>query len=151
MTLGDEIRAVRRQVKILRREGVNIIIALGHSGYEKDKEVAEKVPHLDLVIGGHSHSFLYPQNEEPPSIENPIGEYPTMVTNKKTNREVPVVQAYAFTKYLGNIELEFNKHGRQTSISGKPILLDKNYPESKSKIIFCSLLHAFSFFKMKTF
>ena len=52
-------------------EGVDIIIGLGHSGYTKDKEIAAKVPHLDLVIGAHSHSFLYSKIENLPSIEHP--------------------------------------------------------------------------------
>jgi len=42
-----------------KAENVNILIALGHSGYEKDLEMAEKIEDLDLVVGGHSHTFLY--------------------------------------------------------------------------------------------
>jgi 5'-nucleotidase len=38
---------------------VDILIALGHSGYERDQEIARDVPQLDLVVGGHSHSLLY--------------------------------------------------------------------------------------------
>lgn len=37
----------------LKAQGVNIIIALGHSGLEKDKEIAAECPDIDLVIGGH--------------------------------------------------------------------------------------------------
>lgn len=37
----------------LKAEGVNIIIALGHSGYERDKQIAAQCPEIDLVIGGH--------------------------------------------------------------------------------------------------
>lgn len=44
---------------MLRRSGVNIIIALGHSGYETDKNIGINCPLVDAVIGGHSHSFLY--------------------------------------------------------------------------------------------
>ena len=42
---------------------MDVLIALGHSGYEKDKELASRVPHLDLVVGGQSHSFLYEENK----------------------------------------------------------------------------------------
>lgn len=37
----------------LKADGVNIIIALGHSGLERDKEIAAACPEIDLVIGGH--------------------------------------------------------------------------------------------------
>jgi len=38
---------------------VNILIAVGHSGYEVDKKIAKEVPDIDVVVGGHSHSFLF--------------------------------------------------------------------------------------------
>lgn len=47
------------EAESLKNSGVNIIIALGHSGYEKDMEIGVKCPLVDVVIGGHSHSFLY--------------------------------------------------------------------------------------------
>jgi hypothetical protein len=37
----------------LRAEGINVIIALGHSGLEKDKTIAARCPEIDLIIGGH--------------------------------------------------------------------------------------------------
>jgi 5'-nucleotidase len=37
----------------LKAEGVNIIIALGHSGLARDIEIATQCPDLDLLIGGH--------------------------------------------------------------------------------------------------
>ena len=56
----------------LKEDGVEIIIALGHSGYLIDIELAENIPELDLVVGGHSHTFLYtdtgnglPSNDQP--------------------------------------------------------------------------------------
>jgi 2',3'-cyclic-nucleotide 2'-phosphodiesterase (5'-nucleotidase family) len=33
--------------------------ALISSGYPRDIELAQAVPEIDLIIGGHSHSFLY--------------------------------------------------------------------------------------------
>jgi 2',3'-cyclic-nucleotide 2'-phosphodiesterase (5'-nucleotidase family) len=37
----------------LKADGINIIIALGHSGIERDKQIAFECPDIDLVIGGH--------------------------------------------------------------------------------------------------
>ena len=34
--------------------GVDIIIAVGHAGFVKDKEIAEKVPQVDVVVGGNN-------------------------------------------------------------------------------------------------
>lgn len=41
----------------LKAEGVNIIIALGHSGLDKDKQIAADCPEIDLIIGGHCKCF----------------------------------------------------------------------------------------------
>lgn len=86
----------------MRNKGVNIIIALGHSGYDVDRDIAKNCPLVDAVIGGHSNTFLYSGKQ--PDIEKIDGPYPTIVT-QKSGKKVPVVQAYAYTKYLGEFRL----------------------------------------------
>ncbi|WP_170329407.1 bifunctional metallophosphatase/5'-nucleotidase [Ruegeria arenilitoris] len=108
----DEIESLTADVEALQAEGVDIIIALNHVGLAKDIEIAEKVPGLDLVIGGHSHTLL--SNTE----EGAAGSYPLMVG------DVPVVQAYAYSKYLGEVTLTFDDDGNLISAEGEPILLD---------------------------
>jgi len=112
VAFGDEIEAVQREAKALREGGVEIIIALGHSGYDIDQELARSVPELDLVVGGHSHTFLYTQVPDAPlpSIEEPKGDYPTFIT-QESGKVVPVVQAYCYTKYLGQLKLRFDSSG----------------------------------------
>lgn len=84
--------------------GVNIIIALGHSGYERDIEIAKRCPHVDVVVGGQSHTLLY--TGTPPAPKDiSEGPYPTIAV-KPDGRKVPVLQAYAYTKYLGKMSLE---------------------------------------------
>ena len=83
--------------------GVNIIIALGHSGYNVDQDIAKNCKDIDIVVGGHSHTFLY--TGAPPSKDIPDGNYPTVVT-RSSGRQVPVLQAYAYTKYLGKLDVE---------------------------------------------
>ena len=111
-------------------EGVNIIIAVGHSGYEVDKKIASEVEEVDAVVGGHSHSFLF--SGEPPSNDAPKGDYPTLVT-QGSGKVVPVVQAFWGTKYLGFIQLSFSEDGEMSSWkntwkgSKTPILLDGSH------------------------
>jgi len=121
----DEIEALKQEVEHLHNDGVDIIVALGHSGYEKDLEVARLVPHLDVIVGGHSHSFLYTETSthKNPSGDEIIGPYPTMVNNTGGGR-VLVVQAFAYTKFLGKVDLKFSEDGHLISWTGDPILLD---------------------------
>lgn len=87
----------------LKAQGYTIIIALGHSGYRKDQEIARNCPEVDIVIGGHTNTFLF--NGPQPSVESIDGPYPTMIT-QKSGKQVPVLQAYAYTKYLGKLHVK---------------------------------------------
>uniref|UniRef100_A0A8D0H4L0 Snake venom 5'-nucleotidase n=1 Tax=Sphenodon punctatus TaxID=8508 RepID=A0A8D0H4L0_SPHPU len=122
----DEVAALQPQVDKLATLGVNKIIALGHSGFAVDKTIAQKVRGVDVVIGGHTNTFLY--TGTPPSNEVPEGKYPFIVKSDD-GREVPVVQAYAFGKYLGYLNVVFNNEGNVISASGNPILLNSSIPE----------------------
>lgn len=96
-----------KESELLEKDGVNIIIAIGHSGYDVDKQIAKNCPLVDVVIGGHSHSFLYSgQHEHSEKVEGP---YPTHVI-QGSGKEVPVVQAYAFTKYMGELKLTVSQY-----------------------------------------
>jgi hypothetical protein len=63
-----------------------------------------------------------------PSIEEPQGPYPTMV-KQPSGKSVPVVQAFAFGKYLGNLMVTFNDEGEVIAAAGLPILMDKSIPQ----------------------
>lgn len=55
----EEVESLKKETKKLRDSGVNIIIGLGHSGIEKDQIIAKEVEDIDIIVGGHSHTFLY--------------------------------------------------------------------------------------------
>ena len=60
-----EVDAAREQVKALQKKGATVIIAVTHVGlenenqkFEGDQTLAREVPGIDLIVGGHSHTFL---------------------------------------------------------------------------------------------
>ncbi len=66
---SDAIEVAKEMVRVLREtEGVDVVVCLSHGGVEKledgsfgggdDVRVAEAVPGIDVVIGGHSHTEL---------------------------------------------------------------------------------------------
>ncbi|XP_072359333.1 5'-nucleotidase-like isoform X2 [Scyliorhinus torazame] len=124
----DEVEAVQREVDKLTVLGVNKIIALGHAGFETDKEIAKKVRGVDVVVGGHTNTFLY--TGKAPSNNIPVGPYPYMVQSDD-GRNVPVVQAYAYGKYLGDLKVTFDVNGIVTKAEGNPILLDSSVPQDE--------------------
>ncbi len=51
----DLFETARVQAEELR-EKADILVALTHISYPRDRELASKVPEYDLIIGGHSHT-----------------------------------------------------------------------------------------------
>ncbi|KAF7493503.1 5'-nucleotidase [Sarcoptes scabiei] len=136
VSFTDEIDSIRKEIEFLKNNhnDLGIFIALGHSGYDRDIEIAEKIPELDVVVGGHSHTYLF-SGKKPPSSEKPAGKYPTIVeTHIRTstlmvNKTILVVQASAYGKYLGWLDLIFDKQGDIKSYRGEPIFLDHSFAE----------------------
>ncbi|KAH8373049.1 hypothetical protein KR009_011033 [Drosophila setifemur] len=130
----EEIVSINAEAAKLKAQGINIIIALGHSGYQKDQEIAKNCPEVDIVIGGHSHTFLdATQPVADPTDSNPEavrGPYPTTVV-QESGKKVPVVQAYAYTKYLGKIHVQFDAEGNLIEFDGAPILLNASVTQEQ--------------------
>lgn len=121
-----EIPILQKLAREAKRDGAKIVIGLGHSGFPMDKKIAEAVEDIDVIVGGHTDTFLY--TGTPPDIEVPESTYPHMVT-QKSGKQVPVVQAFGYTKYLGHLELEFDDDFKLTKATGNPILLDSSKPQ----------------------
>lgn len=116
---ADEIETLKKEVEALKAEGVNKIIALNHDGYVKDKEIAAAVDGIDVIVGGHSHTLL--SNTDPQAL----GPYPTLVKGP-SGRDVPIVQAKSYSKYLGELKVTFDDDGNVIKSEGAPILLDSS-------------------------
>ncbi|GJM79848.1 hypothetical protein HMSSN139_23440 [Paenibacillus sp. HMSSN-139] len=87
----NPLDTIARDVEELRRE-VDLVIVMSHLGLPMDRQLAETVPGIDLIIGGHTHHLL----EEPLRIGR------TMVT-----------AAGKFGNYLGKVVI------RRDSVNGR--------------------------------
>ncbi|MBX5163984.1 MULTISPECIES: bifunctional UDP-sugar hydrolase/5'-nucleotidase [unclassified Rhizobium] len=120
VTIADDVQAITSAVQDLKGQGVNKIIALTHVGYPRDLALIAKIPDVDVVVGGHSHSLL---SNTDPKAEGP---YPTMVDNPG-GYKVPVVQAASYSKYLGDLVVNFDDSGVVKDAKGDPILIDSTF------------------------
>ncbi|CAG0884857.1 unnamed protein product [Cyprideis torosa] len=125
----DEVTVLNKTAQFLTRQGVDIIIALGHSGWETDVDIAEMVPNIDVVVGGHTNEFLY--NGVPPDPEDVAeldGPYPTVVKNLVTGDKVPVVQCFKRGKYICRLRVKFDEKGKAVFWEGQPVILGPDRP-----------------------
>jgi 5'-nucleotidase len=105
---------VQGEVDRLTAEGVSKIIVLSHSGYNADITIAEATTGVDVIVGGHSNTLLG---------DDGVGAYPTMVG------DTAIVQAYAYGKFLGELNVTFDDDGMIIEASDAPILIDGNVAE----------------------
>lgn len=76
----DPVPVAREMVQQLRHQGCHLVICLSHLGYQyegdqiSDVSLARQVSGLDLIIGGHTHTFL----DEPMMVQNPNGDAVTI-------------------------------------------------------------------------
>ena len=119
VSFQDEIEFLQGAVAELQAEGITKILVLSHVGYNRDQEIVAAVDGISAIIGGHSHTRM--SNTEEGAVE-----YATLVASP-SGRAVPIVQAFAFSRYLGELQLDFAEDGAVVSASGDTVLLDASF------------------------
>ncbi len=115
VTFEDPASHLTAAIARLRGEGVHNIVVLSHLGFVQDQALAAAVDGISLIVGGHSHTLLSNTVEGAPG-------YATMVASP-SGRAVPIVQAYAFSRYLGDLSVEFAEDGAVVAATGDTIEL----------------------------
>jgi len=136
--LIDLYNAIDKSIAALRGEGVNKIVLLSHLGYSLEKSVAAQCSGLDVIVGGHSHSYLGADTGIQ-GFPKPLGDYPTVVKNPES--QVLIVSAWEWGKVFGRIKVTFDDAGKVKSwADARPILVDDSIPEEP---VAASLVAAF--------
>jgi 5'-nucleotidase len=122
----NEIESVKKESERLKNEeDVDIIIVLSHCGLVIDRRMAlQGGSAIDVIVGGHSHTFLY-SGIPLPSTNVPADEYP-IVYEQPGGHKVLIVQAFAYTKYLGDLTVYFDANGEIRKWEGNPIFLENS-------------------------
>lgn len=127
ITIAEDVAKISEQVQKLKQDGVDKIIALTHVGYPRDLEFIAKIPDVDVVVGGHSHTLLSNTDQKAE------GPYPTLVDNPG-GYKVPVVQAGQYSKYLGDLKVVFDDNGVVKESKGDPILVDSSFKPDEATL-----------------
>ncbi len=84
-------------LKLRKELGCDLVIALTHIGYSgypnqlSDINLAQKTENVDIIIGGHSHTFLKSEK----------------IYKNRAGKDVVIVQAGAQGEYVGCLEIEY--------------------------------------------
>ncbi|MDO9530048.1 MAG: bifunctional UDP-sugar hydrolase/5'-nucleotidase [Syntrophales bacterium] len=55
----DIVGVAKKMVETLKKKGATMIVALTHIGTQLDRELAKKVEGIHVIVGGHSHEYVY--------------------------------------------------------------------------------------------
>ena len=112
LTFQDPASVMPEIIAKVRREGAGLVLVLSHLGLDADQELARKVPGIDVIVGGHSHTAV----TEPLRINDTI-----------------IVQAGCYGIYVGALGLEVDPETRRitrytTRDVLRPVLADEQAP-----------------------
>lgn len=116
----EPIKCVQEQVDILKNEKkCHFIICLSHLGYKyentkvSDIVLAQQTTNIDLIIGGHTHTFL---------------DAPTKEKNKD-GKEVLINQVGWAGVQIGQLDYFFEKSFRKKLSNSQTVIVDKKSRE----------------------
>lgn len=135
ITFVPTIARVKETVARLKKEKVDVIIAVSHSGLNKDIEVAKNVDGIAAIVCGHSNSLL--SN----TAKDADGPSPLVIMSP-SKKPVLLVSAYAYGKYLGKLKFAFDELGVPTTYEGEPILLDQRVARNQAVMTQIDKLYA---------
>lgn len=112
----DPVKCVQEQVDILKYEKkCHLIICLSHLGYKYDNAkvsdivLAKQTTNIDLIIGGHTHTFL-----EKPDVQK-----------NKDGKDVLINQVGWAGIQIGQLEYIFEKSFRKKLSNYQTVIVDK--------------------------
>ncbi len=99
VTFLQPLKILNQTAEQLSKE-CDVVIALTHLGIETDRILAKNSENVDIILGGHSHTFL----EEPELIPNKVGK--NVILNQVGDRGI----------FLGRIDLYFDTNQTEAKV-----------------------------------
>lgn len=129
--LLDYVASVNRTAALLAALGVDKIIVLSHYGYAVDLSKVADLRGVDIIVSAHDHALLGDSATIDAATRNGtytqtgaiVGPYPTVRTDKD-GRNVLLVSAYEWGRWLGRIDVDFDAHGEITASAGRSLFVD---------------------------
>lgn len=125
--MKDLRSSLQAAIDELTAQKIDKIIVLSHCGYGLEKDMAKFLRNVDMVVGGHSHTFL--GDTKLPDDRKGAGPYPTLVKNA-SGQNALVVQSWEWGKVFGKVDVTFDDLGVVKSWSNdQPIAVTADIPE----------------------
>lgn len=121
LRVDPPLETAARLVPLLRREA-DLVVALSHLGIDEDRKLAVAVDGIDVIIGGHSHTYLH----APFLVGRPPGPSRTAVSG------TVIAHAFEWGAVLGRLDLRVlrtsPKRWQLARYWGRPIPVTSSIP-----------------------
>ena len=111
---GSNVEMAQKMIQRLKQKGVDVIVLVSHIGYKKDVALAKQVKGIDVIFGGHSHSYIKKighigktaivnggeQGSQVVKVDIPLSNDGKVIHKKITMTKIPVTSKYIEDKVV---------------------------------------------------
>ncbi|MCK4441063.1 MAG: metallophosphoesterase, partial [Sulfurovaceae bacterium] len=112
---NKNIPIAKKMVKQLKEKGVDVIVLVSHIGYKEDRKLAKQVKGIDVIFGGHSHSYIKKmgyinhtaivnggeQGSQVVKVDIPLDK-----NNKVLHKQITMTKIPVTSKYMADSQVE---------------------------------------------
>ena len=105
---GSNVEMAKKMISLLKKKGADVIVLVSHIGYKEDVALAKQVKGIDVIFGGHSHSYVKKmghigktaivnggeQGSQVVKVDIPLNENGKVEHKKVTMTKIPVTSVY---------------------------------------------------------
>ena len=105
---GSNAAMAKEMIALLKKKGADVIVLVSHIGYKEDVALAKQVKGIDVIFGGHSHSYIKKmkhvgqtaivnggeQGSQVVKVDIPLDENGKVEHKKVTMTKIPVTSKY---------------------------------------------------------
>jgi len=106
---GSNVAMAKEMIALLKKKGADVIVLVSHIGYKVDVALAKQVKGIDVIFGGHSHSYVKKmghigktaivnggeQGSQVVKVDIPLDENGKVIHKKVTMTKIPVTSQYS--------------------------------------------------------
>jgi len=112
---GSNVEIAKEMIHTLKARGADVIVLVSHIGYKDDVALAKQVKGIDVIFGGHSHSYVKKIGHVGKTAIVNGGEQGSQVVkvdipldanNKVLHKGITMTKIPVTSKYLADVEVE---------------------------------------------
>jgi len=122
---GSNVEIAKEMIAALKKQGADVIVLVSHIGYKKDVALAKQVKGIDVIFGGHSHSYMKKIGHIGKTVIVNGGEQGSLVVkvdipiddnNKAEHKKITMTKIPVSAKYAADDRVEKKLEGYEKKL-----------------------------------